>query len=530
MASSAHACRITALACLIGLALAGDARGASVSVEDGAIRFTAAPGEENGLWGSASYDGTWTFKDRVSLFPGPGCETWDGPTSVRCPGSFPSLEMDLGDGDDRASLGGGASATRLRIVGGVGDDWISASTSVPVHVEGGPGVDYIWGGSADDVLEGGDDTDGIAGEGGGDRILGGAGNDRLVGNSGDRHASGPDGDDVLEGGPGSDWLVGEGGDDVISGGPAADRVEYTTHDVPVTVTLDGLPGDGAEGENDSIGPDVEAVMGGSEDDLLIGNADDNGGPVEGMPYSLGMPMSGGGGDDTIVGRGGADNLTGGDGDDLLYGFERSVGGSTAGDGSDRLEGGAGSDFLIGGRGNDYAAGDSGDDHIDAREPADALRAEWENVYCDAGIDFVELDYHDTHHGECERVERSGMAGDLSPPGYASPPTEPPARVEILSSKVRAKRGQIPVRVWCPAHASSCTGRARLHARGVTLAKSEFQVAPVEKVTIRVPLGNKARRLVRRDRRVKARLELSAAAVDPTAPMWRTTVLLRAGSF
>ena len=64
-----------------------------------------------------------------------------------------------------------------------------------------------------------------------------------------------------------------------------------------------------------------------------------------------VTLSGGAGDDMLVGGEGSDGLYGGAGDDILI----------AGAGDDRLEGDAGNDTLIGGEGNDKLYGGSGDD-------------------------------------------------------------------------------------------------------------------------------------------------------------------------
>src|SRR5581483_11467741 len=68
-------------------------------------------------------------------------------------------------------------------------------------------------------------------------------------------------------------------------------------------------------------------------------------------YTGAVSLTGGTGDDTLLGGGGADALDGGDGNDVLVGNG----------GDDTLTGGAGRDFLIGGLGSDELNGGPGQD-------------------------------------------------------------------------------------------------------------------------------------------------------------------------
>ena len=118
------------------------------------------------------------------------------------------------------------------------------------------------------------------------------------------------------------------GGDVLVGGGGIDTLTYASRGQPVTVTLGtGASNDGAAGEADTAGSDIEIVRGGSA-------ADD---------------LTGGLGADELYGRGGDDRLEGGDGaDDLLDG----------GDGSDTLVDDDGQiDVLICGGGIDAFAAD-----------------------------------------------------------------------------------------------------------------------------------------------------------------------------
>lgn len=135
------------------------------------------------------------------------------------------------------------------------------------------------------LLIGGDGDDRLVGTAGSDSIYGRGGNDSLVGNAGD---------DELDGGPGAD---------LFSGGAGRDAVSYSGA-VGVSVTIDGRNDDGAPGEGDNVGRDVEDVFGGDGPDKLTGSAAAN-------------TIDGGAGNDILDGGRGADALFGGDGDDNI---------------------------------------------------------------------------------------------------------------------------------------------------------------------------------------------------------------------
>jgi serralysin len=94
---------------------------------------------------------------------------------------------------------------------------------------------------------------------------------------------------------------------------------------------------------------IEAAIGGSGADTVIGNAWDNW-------------IHGGNGTDHLTGKGGNDTLVGGAGDDTLDG----------GADADLLQGGTGQDVLRGGTGNDILEGGDGDDYLDGGAGDDVL--------------------------------------------------------------------------------------------------------------------------------------------------------------
>ena len=122
--------------------------------------------------------------------------------------------------------------------------------------------------------------------------------------AGDDIVRGSPGSDSIGGGNGSDVLNGGFGADTISGGEGFDKATYCDRSGRVSVSLDGVADDGAAGEGDNAQADLEDVVGGSGNDVLVGNAAAN-------------TLSGGTGNDELTGGPGFDTLNGGDGNDTL---------------------------------------------------------------------------------------------------------------------------------------------------------------------------------------------------------------------
>jgi hypothetical protein len=107
-------------------------------------------------------------------------------------------------------------------------------------------------------------------------------------------------------------------------------------------------------------PSVKAIIsGGDGNDILIGGTGDD-------------HLDGGAGNDKLYGGAGADLMGGQTGDDELYGL---AGNDVmyGNDGNDYLSGGAGIDSIWGGYGNDDLRGDSGGDSLYGDAGADKLR-------------------------------------------------------------------------------------------------------------------------------------------------------------
>ena len=181
-------------------------------------------------------------------------------------------------------------------------------------VRDGEGADIV-GTARADKLTGTANGESITGMGGNDVIFGGAGND------------------TLDGGAGNDLLVGGAGADTLKGGDNRDTISYMGSATGVTINLDAGAASGGDAAGDTLGFDIENVIGSAHDDTLFGSS-----------WAANV-LWGLGGNDTLYGDGGGDKLYGGAGNDTLDG----------GAGNDTLDGGAGADLLIGGEGADTAS-------------------------------------------------------------------------------------------------------------------------------------------------------------------------------
>jgi hypothetical protein len=130
----------------------------------------------------------------------------------------------------------------------------------------------------------------------------------------------------------------------IDGAAGVDRMEYISFSSSVSVNLSLGTATGFASVSR-----IENITGGNGDDVLVGDAFDN-------------VISGGNGDDVLLGMAGNDTLNGNIGRDLLFG----------GSGADLIRGSNGEDILIGGLTN-YAQEASG---IVDRTAIDAIMLEW----------------------------------------------------------------------------------------------------------------------------------------------------------
>lgn len=231
---------------------------------------------------------------------------------------------------------------------------------------------------------------GIGGSGN-DTLIGNAVNNTLVGNGGADQISGADGNDALRGGLGADNL---------DGGAGTDTVSYAGSAAGVVVRLWNSTASGGDAQGDVIAG-FENITGGNGNDALVGSDGVanvlSGGNGNDSLYGLS-------GDDTLIGGAGADRLDGGAGTDtasyasasgavavklwnstatggdaqgdVLTSIENVIGGA----GNDSLvgadsianvlTGGAGIDRLYGLSGNDTLVGGAGGDQLDGGAGAD----------------------------------------------------------------------------------------------------------------------------------------------------------------
>jgi hypothetical protein len=206
---------------------------------------------------------------------------------------------------------------------------------------------------------------------------------------------------------------------------------------------------GERGERDRL-TGIEAVVGGSGDDVLLGSEQAD-------------SLEGGAGDDRLVGRGGSDRLEGGVGADVLDGRAGNDD-VWGGDGSDVLRGGDGNDDILAKGGRDgYEAGASGDvidggagdDRIYAGKPR-ALR-------CGSGEDLVGLPTG-ALLSECETV-RVGTRFISAGTDTATVTARPRLRHDGGLGDASSARCEIRVTVRRPGSTSLGSRSAVLRERG-----------------------------------------------------------------
>jgi hypothetical protein len=146
-----------ALALTSLLLFAAPAQAATVSVDSGALRIAAAPGETNVI---DIGPGVTIADSGAPLTLGPGCV----PQGIEalCPGA----DLHGGEGNDALTV----VAAVATLDGGDGNDTLTAATGADA-LSGGPGYDVLTGGEGDDRLDGGTGGDAADGGGGADSIV-----------------------------------------------------------------------------------------------------------------------------------------------------------------------------------------------------------------------------------------------------------------------------------------------------------------------------------------------------------------------
>jgi Ca2+-binding RTX toxin-like protein len=352
----------------------------------GSVRATTSNVDTVVVNGGAADDQltiTGTYGHRAGQWFGPGLTAeQDGNSEIE-------FVFDMGGGNDVVRINFTDVADTVTFmangidIGNDGDEDVTTAGVEVVKVYGLGGNDVLdaasYAGGGTVYLYGGDGADDLTGSAQGDRFYGGAGND------------------TCDGAGGSDKFVAEStvdGNDTYRGGAGIDTVDYSKRTAGVNVSIgNGLADDGQQGaETDEVDDTVENVTGGAGNDVLVGSPAAN-------------VLTGGAGNDELYGGDANDTLYGGDGTDILVG---DAGGDTLyGDkGPDSLDGGIGPDKLWGGPGNDTLTGGAGVDEFHGEGGNDDFfngDGVAETVDCGGGTtDDPEPDDADTFLG-CELI-------------------------------------------------------------------------------------------------------------------------------
>lgn len=334
-------------------------------------------------------------------------------------GALSDLILSFGDGDDKYYGEGKGNATTLGALG------IAYATggSAKLHLYGGNGNDTFFGGSdanlvKGEVIAGGVGTDVVdysartnalaisVGSGADDgdssgseiddigsdveRILAGSGADTLSSFLSSCSATVVGGGCVtLDGGAGADWFdqrtaISYG--EVLIGGLGIDTVDYGGRTNALTVTMDGsASNDGESAEKDSVTATVERLYAGTGADSITGNGLDN-------------VLSGGAGNDTVLGLDGNDSFVMVGWDHTAYAWLKVA------DGNDVVVGGNGTDTV------DYSA-----------------RSEGAAVFLVATL-------HDNVTGDLYAADSGKSASNVGPGGVASAETDNLQVENLIGSK------------------------------------------------------------------------------------------------
>lgn len=400
---------ITAAAAIGAFGVSAPALAGTASVTGTNISYTAPAGQTNLLTVSQTATAIVFVDTGAPVTAGAGCTALAAnAASCAIPPSLNLVVATLNDLNDSATL----------------DNSVVGPSDSGFQLLGGPGNDTLTGGeNIDEALSGEDGNDTLNGRAGDDFLLGGPGNDTATGGAGDDRFAADPGDDVVDGGAGRDTLTlgpSADGADRINLGADSDRLDARQRTMPLTLTMDGIADDGATGEGDNVGADVEDVEGGRAADRIV--ASQTGSSTE---------IQGDGGNDSIIGGPGADFITGNDGNDTIV----------AGAGDDSIESDRGADSIDAGAGDDRVdtsfddassdtiRGGPGTDLVTyARAPAavtvtlddvanDGHSGENDNVASDVE-DVVGTAYADTLVGNAAANQFEGGEGNDTLTGFA----------------------------------------------------------------------------------------------------------------
>jgi Ca2+-binding RTX toxin-like protein len=533
-----RALRVLALCVAVTAAGPGAVSASTITYEGDAMVLTGQDGANHEVQYRLSPD---TTHDEIidsagiSSFPGTCDELSAG--HVSCPGRN-NVELNLGAGDDAVYFTGssdhnGDCFVQYDLNLGEGDNRLYLSdecdpAGAQGNVSAGAGADTLNGGSqpftflpggGNDTVTGGVANETLRGGEGNDRLIGGPGNDQIFGEGGTDTPGGGAGNDLVDGGEGDDDLgktegaisgndAGAGADAYV-GGPGTDRLWLDGHPAGMTISIDGAANDGAAGEGDNVGSDIESILGTPAADVFTGTA----------------------GRDTFDGGGGNDELHGADGDDLLYGGAGDD--KVYGDGgADRVEGSYGLDTVDGGAGQDGVFGDTASCSVFCSFDADVLFArdgEKDVVDCGGGADQATVDEGDVV-SYCSTIYRPAATGPVTP----GTPGGPAGATATLATTGAARiRTGVGLAVTCPAACqfsvellvNARTAKRYKVARRIGSVRGSLLVAGRKAAKLR--LSAKARKRMRRARSVPATLRLKATdAAGKTTTVSRKVTLKR----
>ncbi len=458
---------------------AAAAQAATVTYDSGTgLRFTAAPGETNGVTSQLDLGGAevrYVVRDVLPLTPGAGCVQGAAPTEVRCLTAFAQggnmvITADLGDGDDSWNGTGFQAETADQfITAGPGNDTVETLNRFD-FVDLGPGNDVAQTRGGDDRVVGGDGDDRVVGGSGNDRFEGGAGTDTLDYTSGvgrlllaRMDGSAPtekdNGNDTISsfetlfGTPGFDTIIGTTGIDRIEGRAGGDRIY-------------GDPAAFAANSELRVAPPLAnaaaiccfTTVPPSQPSK---NTSPGGTPTSGLALVRTVPAVPRQLQITVrIG----DTLIGGQSRDLIFGSVRD----------DDINGEAGTDLVRGG---------DGADKIFARE------GEEDDIRCGNGVDSITVDLRDKYldtdrpvgsQNDCEQVDEGALKEGRH---VVFGPTRPSFR-----------RGVLTLTASCPKAVGSigCRGTLRASAGRKTGARMAYRVAAGARRTVklRVPSGGR----------------------------------------
>ncbi|HEY6729432.1 MAG TPA: calcium-binding protein [Solirubrobacterales bacterium] len=396
-----------AVAC-VALALPASSLAATVGVEElptdprqAKVAFAGASGEANRLTVSIAGEDADFYELRLvdgaaSIQPGPGC-SGGGATGVAvlCKVHKPTL------GDNytcwKGCYAASGTAWELNLSFALGDagsrlDTTALPASAPNKSGFSPSAPVEV-----TVIPGAGD----------DRVLTGPGPDQIEASRGADLIRTGEGRDVLRGG-----AVADGPDDVDLGDGYEDAIDFSERTEGVRYDPNGQADDGATGEGDNLGAASE-VRGGAGADTLIS--------ARGDILGFEAIITGGRGNDLIVGSQRNDGLYGGAGDDELVGGagndalrDPAYFGGDGRSGNDSADGGPGHDAIELGRGDDEAAGGPGRDRIVLGPGGDtAMGGDGNDILLgEGGSDTIEAgEGNDRLTGDIGRDRLFGGAGE-----------------------------------------------------------------------------------------------------------------------